>query len=255
MHNYIKIEWLKLKRSNVKKIAFITPCIFLFFLFFTLISSNNPGGLLDDVSIFQTLIFNLWTIMVFPGLIVLCASANLKLEDKSYGKKLSCVNNWPLNQWYLSKIFVLSVLMLCSSIIVAIIILIGNLLTTDSIGNVILIIETSVLIWLAYLPLIALNMLLLRYINMILVLFINITLTVIGATFIAFSPNFLFFPWSYGLRIISNTLRIHPNGTLLDKNSIYFNDIHTVVAILVVSLILFIIEICITKTLRWRREI
>lgn len=255
MFNHIKIEWLKLKGSNVKKIAFISPCIFLVFLFFTLLSSNNQGGVLDGVSIFQTLIFNLWTIIVFPGIIVLCISSNLKLEDKSCGKKLSCINNWPLNQWYLSKIFVLSMLMLCSSIIVSIIVLIGNILTTGSMGNVILVIETSILIWISYLPLIALNILILNYINLVLTLFINIILTFIGAVFIVLTPKFLLFPWSYGLRIISNTLRIHPNGTLLSKNSVYFNDIHTVGYIVVVSLMLFVIEILITNTLRWRRGI
>ncbi|RHW46009.1 hypothetical protein DS832_06545 [Bombilactobacillus bombi] len=93
MQTALKVEIIKTKSSNYLKIALILPLIFLIFTLMTLLSSQNPTGLSDGISIIQTNIFNLWSLILLPFCIVMIINSDYQQENRALGWQQVEANN------------------------------------------------------------------------------------------------------------------------------------------------------------------
>lgn len=224
MQTALKIEMLKAKGSTYLKTALVLPCIFLVFTLMTILSSTNPTGMADGVSIIQSNIFNLWGLILLPICIVVIISSDFQQEYRALGRQRALANNWSLKWIYLAKTLKFWLLVLFSQLILIVIVLNSNLLTTKIVGNFPLLFCTSLVIWIGSLPLIVINMYLLSYLNTIMVSILNLFIS-IGSTFlgITLAPWFWIDPWVYTLRT-TTLLRSNPNGTILTTGNTLVND-------------------------------
>ncbi|MGL5900598.1 MAG: hypothetical protein ACRCZW_13250 [Lactobacillaceae bacterium] len=233
MKSALKVEFLKTKFSGYLKIALILPMIFFVFTLMTVLSSQNPTGLVDGVSVIQSNIFNLWSLILLPVGIVIIISSDYQQENKALGLQHTLANNWSLKQRYLAKSLKFWLLVLLSQLVLIPVVLISNLLTTKATGNISLLVCTSLVIWIGSFPLVVINMCLLNYLNTIIVSVLNLILS-IGSTFlgITLTSSFWFNPWVYALRAVA-LLRINPNGTTLAANSFFATDTNFIYLILI----------------------
>ena len=224
MQTALKIEMLKAKGSTYLKTALVLPCIFLVFTLMTILSSTNPTGMADGVSIIQSNIFNLWGLILLPICIVVIISSDFQQEYRALGRQRALANNWSLKWIYLAKTLKFWLLVLFSQLILIVIVLNSNLLTTKIVGDFPLLFCTSLVIWIGSLPLIVINMYLLSYLNAIMVSILNLFIS-IGSTFlgITLAPWFWIDPWVYALRT-TTLLRSNPNGTILTTGNTLVND-------------------------------
>ncbi|MCO6541236.1 MAG: hypothetical protein J6573_02890 [Lactobacillus sp.] len=232
MQTALKVEIIKTKSSNYLKIALILPLIFLIFTLMTLLSSQNPTGLSDGISIIQTNIFNLWSLILLPFCIVMIINSDYQQENRALGWQQVEANNWPLQPLYWSKTFKYWLLLFLSHLTLVLVVVVSNLLTTKVSVNAGLLLATSLVLWLGSLPLIVINMHLLRYLNAIIVSILNLALSMGSAIYnISLSHYFWIDPWSYASRTIA-LLRIQPNGTSFSPGSFFANDVSFIYLIL-----------------------
>lgn len=242
MQTALKIEMLKTKSSNYLKITLFLPMIFFLFTLMTLLSSKNQTGLIDGISIIQTSIFNLWTLILLPVCIVAIISSDYQQESKSLGWQRALTNNWSVKYIYIAKSFKFCLLVLLSQLTLVVVVCVSNLLTTKSVGNVLLLLCTSLVMWIGSWPLIVINMQLLHYLNAIIVSIINLVI-LMGSTFsgMILTPWFWLNPWVYALRT-ATLLRINPNGTPLASNSTLTTDTSFIYWILIAVIVWLIIN-------------
>ncbi|USS90259.1 hypothetical protein [Fructilactobacillus carniphilus] len=242
MKNALKIEILKTKSSNDLNIALILPLLFCVFTLMTLLSSRNPTGLVNGVSIIQTNIFNIWALILLPICVVMIISGDYQQEKRALGLQSVLANHWSLQQRYLAKSLKYWLLMLLAQTTLLVVVCISNLLTTRTVGNVALLSFASLVIWLGSWPLIVINMQLLRYLNAIMVILLNLGISIMSAFMgIALTLRFWLDPWVLALRTIT-LLRINPNGTVLSAQSNLTNNLSFIGWIVIVVVMWLIIN-------------
>ncbi|PTE90219.1 lantibiotic immunity ABC transporter MutE/EpiE family permease subunit [Staphylococcus epidermidis] len=246
----IKAEVLKFKNTTAMYVLFLSPLFFLGFALFTaLFAQSSPNK--DDISPFLSLLFNLWPYFVMPIIICIACSSMIGIEKRNGLFNYYVSNNWSINKMIRSKILIMSIALLLHTIIMFLVALTGNMLVGGNSINLFLILVTLFLIFFVSLPLIPINFILVKCFGVFLSIFLNIALTLISIIFITMSKFFWITPWSYIGRIPLITLSLNPNGTLMSKNSSYFNDLNSLALTIIVSIIYFSIFFILNNKKSW----
>ena len=117
-----------------------------------------------------------------------------------------------------NKIIVTIIGFIIHAILIFIVSMIGNALTSGAPINPLLIFVTITLILISSLSLIPINFILVRNTGVFLAIFLNLFIN-IKHNYYNYDKIFWILPWSYIGRIPLITLSLHPNGTLLSKSS------------------------------------
>lgn len=209
------VEMIKSKHSSYLKTAAFLPLIFLIFTMVTLLSSQNPSGLMHGVSVIQTNIYNIWSLILLPVLIVMLINEDYQQENRSLGIQYLIANNWVFSWQYWAKTIKAWGLVLLAQLILVLVTLVSNILTTGSSQGSLLLVCVSLVIWIGSWPLVVINAFGLSYVNAIVVSLINLALSIGGTILnIAMSKWFWLDPWAYALRT-NMLLQINPNGTII----------------------------------------
>lgn len=247
MYNNIISAWIKMKKSSSKYCFLFIPLTLLIFTLTTLISPNNPSGMIGNVPITQMTFFNLWPIILSHITIVLGIYFNLKSDEDSGSNLQALSNNWDFKKIFLAKSMVLTIYLGISYLILFFISIVSIYIITGTFQNVPLILVTTILMFLGQICLIQINILLLRYLNVLFVLIFNLFINIICVVYISLTKLFWLIPQGYAIKVATITMAIHPNGTPLDKNSIYyynnFNNLHSLGIVLLGSCLITIIFI------------
>lgn len=236
--NILKTEFLKFKNTTAMYILFLSPLFFLGFAIFTaLFAQSNPDK--HDLSPFLSLLFNLWPYFVIPIIICISCNSMIGIEKRNGLFNYYISNNWSINNMIKSKILVMIVALLFHTLIMLFIAIIGNLLVGGHSINLFLVLITLLLIYFVSLPLIPLNFLFVKRFGVFFSIFLNLALTIVSIVFLTMTKLFWVLPWSYIGRIPLITLSLNPNGTLMSKNSAYFNDLTSLALTILASIIYF----------------
>lgn len=234
----LKAEALKFKNTTAMYILFLSPLFFLAFALFTaLFAQSSPNQ--HDLSPFLSLLFNLWPYFVMPIIICISCSSMIGIEKRNSLFNYYVSNNWSINKMIKSKILVMSIALLFHTIIMLFVAMIGNLLAGGNSVSLFLVLVTLFLVFFVSLPLIPLNFLFVKRFGVFFSIFLNIALTIISIVFITITKFFWILPWSYIGRIPLITLSLNPNGTLMSKDSPYFNDLNSLSLTIIISIIYF----------------
>lgn len=249
MNKYLKVEFLKEKRSaNLKLVKFV-PLIFLIFnLGMIFLMSTDK----EDRSYLMATSFNWYPLIILPIVISLLV-ININNKEKDYHKDLYKRIGVYGRKIYLAKC-ILVVLELFTILLISglLIYLVGKFLLGEKIflkevliGNLYLYVGSLVLVGFSFLV----NKLLKKS---ILIILFNFILSLLGPIF-AVKKIWKFYPWSYSLRMVAPIVKIHPNGTFLEKNS-YLMNMNDAYLGLVLSMLVFLIFVFIGVLIERRKN-
>lgn len=238
MIRVIQSEYIKLKRTFAKRLAIIGPMLFILLaipqkLFMTSGYSRPWNHLLIQV-------FNWWS-TIFISLGIALFAALIQLQEKRAGNygNLRIHSLSPLLIWN-SKIIVISVYNLISTIIFTITIVILGKLTAHGEIPWIKILTGSFILWLTSLTIIPLQIWIATWkgtVASISMGFIGIIIGVIAAA----KSYWVFIPWSWPIRLMCPIIGVHPNGLPLNTGDPLLNTsvIPVGICISIISFITF----------------
>ncbi|MGO0263760.1 lantibiotic immunity ABC transporter MutE/EpiE family permease subunit [Priestia aryabhattai] len=236
MNAYLQAEKLKTKNTNIRKLIFIIPliCSFIAIAF-----SFLGGAEILKLSVETTI--NHWGIIWLSVCIALSAGLLNNLEKKS--TKFKTIIGLPTNlkKVELSRITLLSILLIASSICLSIIITATSLILNTSPQSVSLFscILTVFLMSVTSLWQIPFCLWLSRKTNLFLTLLINCMFNLNLGTLFAPTKDWWLVPWSWTLRITMPLTHLHSNGIPLPTNSNLLS--YSVIPIALILSLLFLV--------------
>lgn len=219
MISYIKTELMKEKRSANFKLGVIVPIIFVLFnIAMVSLMGKSPEG----KSYILATSFNWYPFLILPIVLSLLV-VNISGKEKSEHIVLQKSKNLSFAKMELAKNIII-VAELFTIIVVSTILMftVATFFLGERISLSQLIMAT-ICLFIGSLPVVVLSFLIYGLIKKkaILILF-NFVLTFPSAV-IAVTNNWILFPWSYNLRMLSPVVGVHPNGTFLDTGSELMN--------------------------------
>ncbi|PCH10677.1 ABC-2 family transporter protein [Streptococcus parauberis] len=245
MVNEIKSEIIKEKRSANSKLMLLVPPIFIIFnIMMGILMGESPEG----KSYLMATSFNWYPIMVLPIILSLLV-ININNKEKSYHyilqRSLGLNEQKMLIAKNLVVIMELFIILLLSSIVIFIF---GTSILQEeiSLNNIIL---ATLALFIGSLPVIGISFIINRFVGKkFFLLLINFLLTFPSAIF-AVKKTWVFFPWSYNLRILTPIIKVHPNGTFLEEGS-SFLEMNTVYIGIALSIGVYIMSLVILLNLK-----
>ncbi|RLL40112.1 lantibiotic immunity ABC transporter MutE/EpiE family permease subunit [Oceanobacillus piezotolerans] len=249
MIEYLKAERLKMKGSISIQLLLFIPLFFWLFAIYTSLFVTESGSF----NAYLALIFNQWPLVFLPIGQAIACSINISLEKKSGNYKSIISNNLSLSRTWYSKIINMVGYQLLSSIIIIVISVGGSLFTFNEMPNVLNIIYTTLLITLAFLPLLPFNFVLSQYFGTIITVITNLFGALISVVWLAPYSTFWLTPWGNMLRIPAATMGIHPNGTQIEPGSPLLDS--SVLGISIVSSFVYFVLLSILFTVVFKKKV
>ena len=245
MISYIKTELMKEKRSANLKLGSIVPIIFVLFnIAMVSLMGESPEG----KSYILATSFNWYPLLILPIVLSLLV-VNINGKEKSEHIVLQKSKNLSSIKIELAKNIIivaeLFIILLISTILiftVAIFFLGEKILLSQ-------LIIATICLFVGSLPIVALSFLIYGLTKKKVLILLNFVLTFPSAV-IAVTKNWILFPWSYNLRMLSPVVGVHPNGTFLETGSKLMNMDATYLGLLLsitVYVVVLILSLLINK--------
>lgn len=246
MISYIKTELMKEKRSANLRLGIIVPIIFVLFnIAMVSLMGESPEG----KSYILATSFNWYPLLILPIVLSLLV-VNINGKEKSEHIVLQKSKNLSSIKIELAKNIIIAaelfIILLISTILIF---TVATFFLGEKILLSQLVIATNCL-FVGSLPIVALSFLIygLTKKKAVLIL-LNFVLTFPSAV-IAVTKNWILFPWSYNLRMLSPVVGVHPNGTFLETGSKLMNMDATYLGLLLsiaVYVVVLILSLLINK--------
>lgn len=248
MKNEVMSEWIKTKNSPSLYCTILVPCCFFIYTLFSKLSTQNPTGEINNHSIIQITIYNIYTLIFIPLMVILIVYLDYKNEMKNKSFSLIISNHWNEKKIMLAKFINYILLSLLSYIVLTIVVIISNIITTGSSGDMKKIIIANLMIWFLSISLIAINMIILSYFSFVLTYILNMVIVLIFGLKPLFDYSIsLLIPWTYGLKIERLAFNIEPNGllgnTIVISTQMYQLKVMTITNLLIIGAFLLMISI------------
>lgn len=220
MLNLIESESLKYRRSFSKKLAIAAPLFFILFAGF--IRTQVSTSQVSQWRLYLTMVFNWWPVLFMPiGIALLCALGEVR-EKKTGGYRSLLANPISVPLFWLSKIVVLALQLLLTSVILIAAVLAAGLildLGTPPLGTIA---EASALVWLTSLSLIPIELFFAAWAGTAVTIVAGIAGSVAGVL-AAPKSYWVFIPWSWPTRLMCPIVGVNPNGVPMEANSPLWN--------------------------------
>ena len=219
MISYIKTELMKEKRSANFKLGVIVPIIFVLFnIAMVTLMGKSPEG----KSYILATSFNWYPFLILPIVLSLLV-VNISGKEKREHIVLQKSKNLSFAKMELAKNIIIAAELF--TIIVVSTMLIFTVATFFLCEKILLsqLIMATICLFIGSLPVVALSFLIYGFVKKkAILILLNFVLTFPSAV-IAVTNNWILFPWSYNLRMLSPVVGVHPNGTFLDTGSELMN--------------------------------
>lgn len=218
MISYIKTELMKEKRSANFKLGIIVPIIFVLFnIAMVFLMGKSPEG----KSYILATSFNWYPLLILPIVLSLLV-VNISGKEKGEHIVLQKSKNLSFAKIELAKNIIIAelfIILLISTILIFTV-------ATCFLGEKILLsqlIKATMCLFIGSLPVVALSFLIYGFVKKkAILILLNFVLT-FPSVVIAVTNDWILFPWSYNLRMLSPVVGVHPNGTFLDTGSELMN--------------------------------
>jgi len=251
MLNLIQSENLKYRRSFSRKLAIAAPLFFI--LFAGVIRTQVSTSQVTKWQLYLTMVFNWWPVLFMPiGIALLCALGEAR-EKKEGGYRSLLANDISVPLFWLSKIAVLALQLLLTSVILVAAVLAAGLILGLGIPPVGTIIGASALIWLTSLSLIPMELFFAAWKGSAVTIIVGISGSV-GGVIAASKSYWAFIPWSWPIRLMCPVVGVNPNGVALEKVSPLWN-VHVIPVGIAVSLVFLAVTAALTAFWFSKREV
>ena len=249
MISYIKTELMKEKRSANLKLGIIVPIIFVLFnIAMISLMGESPEG----KSYILATSFNWYPLLILPIVLSLLV-VNINVKEKSEHIVLQKSKNLSFTKIELAKnIIIVAELFIILLISTILIFTVATFFLGEKISLSQLIIAT-ICLFIGSLPIVALSFLIygLTKKKAVLIL-LNFVLTFPSAV-IAVTKNWILFPWSYNLRMLSPVVGVHPHGTFLETGSKLMNMDATYLGLLL-SIAVYVVVLTLSLLINNKRS-
>ena len=249
MISYIKTELMKEKRSANLKLGIIVPIIFVLF---NIAMVSLMGKSSEGKSYILATSFNWYPLLILPIVLSLLV-VNINGKEKSEHIVLQKSKNLSFIKIELAKnIIIVAELFIILLISTILIFTVATFFLGEKISLSQLIIAT-ICLFIGSLPIVALSFLIygLTKKKAVLIL-LNFVLTFPSAV-IAVTKNWILFPWSYNLRMLSSVVGVHPNGTFLETGSKLMNMDATYLGLLL-SIAVYVVVLTLSLLINNKRS-
>jgi lantibiotic transport system permease protein len=245
MYIYLKSEFLKTKRTRIRKIVWIIPIICSLLA----LSFNSLGGT-DIVKLSVETIINHWGIIWVSVFIALTTGLLNHLEKK--GTKFKTIIGLPINlaKKELSRILLISSLTATGSLLLIIFLMLTSLLI-HSAPYLVPLSSCALAVFLTYIVTlwqVPFCLWLSRKTNIFMTLFVNSMLNLNLGTVFAPTDNWWMIPYSWHLRMLMPLTKLHSNAIPLTPNDELLDDSVISVAILLSIAFFLILTIATVKS-------
>lgn len=240
MIRFIMSEKLKYKRTFIKKMMFLSPILFMMVVF--LMSFYLPKTYITKSNFILMCSFNWWTLFLPLTLALFVSLIGAQEKKVANYKNLICHGIKPSSIW-ISKIMIVSYYTLMVTLELGVIVILTGLLLTKK-TDVYSVFISVFIVWISLLFLIPLYLFFIAKTGII----SNMIIGFIGMLFSAYfadGEKWIFVPFSYGLRMLSPILKVHPNSVPL-KPGDYLLDFSVVPLGLTVSIFVFVFCVVVT---------
>lgn len=211
MTPFLQAEFLKYRRTFTRRLILLAP---LFFVLFALLQRlYMPAGFLPW-SFVLALVYNWWPVIFIPLGMALFAALVHSQEMKAgqyRGIRLYPVS--PSTVW-LAKIVVMACHSLFTTGFLLLSLLLAGLITAGGAVPWDKIFAGGLTLWFVSLPIIPLQLWAATWKGMMGSMTLGVSGLLLGVTAAA-KNAWLFVPWSWGIRLMSPIIGVHPNGTML----------------------------------------
>lgn len=220
MLNLIQSESLKYRRSFSGKLAIAAPLFFILFAF--VIKSQVKTQHVTQWRLYLSMVFNWWPLLFIPiGIALLCALGESR-EKRAGGYRCLLANNISVPLFWLSKIAVLALQLLLTSVILVAAVPTAGLILGLGAPPAGTIVEAGALVWLTSLALIPAELFFATWKGTAAAVIVGIAGSAAGV--LAAAKNYwVFIPWSWPIRLMCPVVGVHPNGTMLESDSPLWN--------------------------------
>lgn len=209
----LKIEWLKERRTANKRTLYIIPIIFIIVIgMFTLLMSGSEPHRNYAIAI----TYNWYPLLILPLIMSVLVSNTIRKENNKDNHPLF-LNLSEINI-FLSKLIIIALELLILVFINMLVLAISLLVISDNTVTISDLFKASVCLYIGQLATLPLTFILVRCLNIFLTIFINFIMSLLGAL-LAVTIGWIYYPWSYSLRMMAAVLRVHPNGTFIESSS------------------------------------
>lgn len=244
--NCLQSELMKYKRTFVEKLIAFFPVFFAVYAIIIQVMMNNPLSEVEAMSwqILLSLIFNWWSFLFLPLGFALFAILVANQEKKAGNYRALRTHNITPQILWVNKVVAMSILSLCSTLVLIVVTIINGLVSTSAPAPVGKIILAGLSCWVTSLTLIPIQLWIASWKGMIMSMGVGCAGMVIGV--IAAPTSFwIVVPWSWATRLMCPIIGVHPNNTLLGIGDPLLNPIVIPLGI-IVSLLAFIIVTILT---------
>lgn len=219
MTNYLTAEYLKYRRTSIKRLFFMLPILLILVVY--LMHYFMPEGFMDTADFIIITSFNWWTVLFVPiGTAFLVGLVSI-MEKKAGNYRIFLSRNLSLQKIWISKVVTIGIFMLYSVAFLALLVVLIEIILGGQI-KIKEIITSTLITWVGSVNLVPIYLFISTFAGLILTLFVGIVGMVIGAI-MAVKHYWFFVPWSLSLRMLSPILKVHPNGIPLKANDVLLN--------------------------------
>ena len=242
---YIKSENLKFKRTFSRKLVFIAPICFALFSYLVSYSLNDPQNS------FNAMALNWWALIFVPlGTAVLCVLSDLT-EKTSFGYISILSRRINKRAFFISKMVVVDIYILISSLFLLIILFVSNYLLFGSFSNLSNIFFSILISFIISVSLTPINLFISYKTSILVTLILNFIFLILGIIF-STKDYWFIMPWGFALRLMCPIARIHPNGTFLPYDSPLLDNSVIFIGIFISAI--FCIASCIIATNAFKNQ-
>lgn len=212
MGKIICAEFLKYRRTLIRKIILIAP---LFFILVALVQILfMPDDYVHSWELILALVYNWWPVLFIPLGIALFASL-IENQEKNVGnyRGLRIRDVSPMMLW-VGKITVMVYHTFLATLVLVGVVLISGFLTAKGPIPWMDILGGALVIWFTSLPLIPIQLWIANQMGTIASMVVGVAgffTGVLGAP----NSTWVYIPWSWPTRLMSPLIGVHPNGTFL----------------------------------------
>lgn len=208
MINYLAAEYLKYKRTPIKRLFFMLPILLILVVY--LMHYFMPEGFMGTEDSIVITSFNWWTVLFVPiGTAFLVGLVSI-MEKKAGNYRMFLSRKLSLQKIWISKVVAVGIFMFYSVTFLAFLVILLEMILGGQI-KIKEIVTSTLIIWVGSLNLVPIYLFLSTITGVISTLFVGIAGMILGAV-MAVEHYWFFVPWSLSLRMLSPILEVHPNG-------------------------------------------
>ncbi|NLM38861.1 MAG: lantibiotic immunity ABC transporter MutE/EpiE family permease subunit [Firmicutes bacterium] len=221
MLSLFRVEHLKYKCTMTRRLMLMAP---LFFIVMALPQSYfMPPDCVHSWNLVLGIVYNWWPVLFLPLGIALIAGLVVHQEKRAGGYRAALIHPISPAQLWLAKTVIMSYQLLLATVVLVGAALVSGMITKAGPVPWRKLLLGGMLLWVTSLPLIPIQLWAAEMLGFIGSMAVG-TVGFAAGVWAAPAPHWIYYPWSWPIRMMCPLIGVHPNGTFLPPNDPLLNS-------------------------------